>query len=167
MCGRFVTKDQAAMERAWHIGRSNTPNPLAGLYERPRFNIAPQQGNPSRYVPVVRANKDGQPEGVRLQWWLLPFWSKTPRIKYTTFNARVESITAAASFREPFKKRRCLVPVSGWYEWQELPTGNLPWYISPANDEAVMLAGIWERWEHDGEVVESFSLVVGEANGTI
>src|ERR1035438_8017171 len=86
MCGRYVSPEQAAIERQWHIGRHNQPKlsePFAA-----RYNVAPQQGNPANYIPVVRQAEDGVLELVRLQWWLLPFWSKEPRIKYTTFNAR-------------------------------------------------------------------------------
>src|SRR5512147_2810517 len=91
----------------------------------PRYNIAPQQGNPKNYVPIVRRGAGGELELAVVQWWLLPHWSKEPRIKHSTFNARIETVGSLASFREPFKRRRCLIPASGWYEWQELPSGNL------------------------------------------
>jgi hypothetical protein len=118
MCGRYVSPEQAAIERQWHIGRHNQPSlsePFAA-----RYNVAPQQGNSANYVPVVRQADDGELELVRLQWWLLPFWAKEPRIKYSTFNARVETVAKASSFREPLKRRRCIIPALGWYEWQEL-----------------------------------------------
>lgn len=159
MCGRFVSPDQAAIERAWHIGRHSNPDPFAR-----RYNVAPQQGNPANFIPVIREGEDGELELAALQWWLLPFWSKEPRIKYSTFNARVESVASAPSFREPLKRRRCIIPAIGWYEWQELPTGNLPWYLHAANDELLNFAGLWDRWEKDGEVVESCTLIVGPAN---
>jgi putative SOS response-associated peptidase YedK len=90
-----------------------------------------------------------------LQWWLLPFWSKEPRIKYSTFNARIETVAKAASFCDPFKRRRCLIPAVGWYEWQETPSGKQPWYIRPADRNAAMLAGLWDRWQKDDQVIES------------
>ncbi len=89
MCGRYVSPDQAAIERHWHIGRHSQPNLSEPFVAR--RNVAPQQGNPNCYVPVVRRAEGGKPELVRLRWWLLPFWSKEPRIKYSTFNARVET----------------------------------------------------------------------------
>ena len=159
MCGRFVTPEEAAIERFWHIGRHNNPNPLAR-----RYNVAPQQGNPANFIPVIRQDEDGVLELAALQWWLLPFWSKEPRIKYSTFNARVESVATAPSFREPLKRRRCIIPAIGWYEWQELPGGKLPWYLHAANDELLNFAGLWDRWKKDGEVIESCSIVVGPAN---
>jgi putative SOS response-associated peptidase YedK len=158
MCGRYVSPEQAAIERQWHIGPGNS-NPFAA-----RYNVAPQQGNPANSVPVVRQAEDGELELVRLQWWLLPFWSKEPRIKYSTFNARVETVVKAASFREPLKRRRCIIPALGWYEWQELPPGKLPWFLHGAKGEILAFAGLWDRWEREAEVIESCSIIVGPAN---
>jgi putative SOS response-associated peptidase YedK len=170
MCGRYVSPDQAAIERFWNIGRHNQPG-LSGGGAAPfaaRYNVAPQQGNPANFIFVVREAPDGAPgelELARLQWWLLPHWSKEPRVKFSTFNARVENVARAASFREPFKRRRCLVPALGWYEWQELPGGNLPWFLHAATGELLAFAALWDRWEREGQVIESCSLVVGPANG--
>jgi putative SOS response-associated peptidase YedK len=102
-----------------------------------------------------------------MQWWLLPFWSKEPRIKYTTFNARVESVAEAASFREPFKRRRCLIPAMGWYEWQSLAYGKQPWYFHPTDGELVAFAGLWDRWEGDDQAIESCSIIIGEPNAAV
>ncbi|MCC6473765.1 MAG: SOS response-associated peptidase [Burkholderiales bacterium] len=158
MCGRYVSPDEAAIERRFHIGRHDG-NPFPA-----RYNVAPQQGNPANFVPVVRADRDGALEVARLQWWLLPFWSKEPRIRHATFNARVETVAKLASFREPLRRRRCVVPALGWYEWQELPGGNLPWYLHGAHGEVLALAGLWDRWERNGQVIESCTIVVGPAN---
>lgn len=164
MCGRYVSPDEAAIERFWHLGRRS--DPLAGFFKA-RYNVAPQQGNPSAYVPVVRLDRDSNLELVALQWWLLPHWSKEARIKYSTFNARIESAASAASFRVPFKRRRCLIPAMGWYEWQQLPSGKLPWYLCSAKGEPVAFAGLWDRWEQGEQVIESCSIVVGEANNAV
>ena len=158
MCGRYVSPEQGAIERAWHIGRGS-PGAFAA-----RYNVAPQQGNPANYVPVVRRADAGELELVRLQWWLLPSWSREARIKYSTFNARVETVATAASFRGPLKRRRCIIPASGWYEWQELPSGNLPWYLHAADGALLNFAGLWDRWEGGGETVESCTIIVGPAN---
>jgi putative SOS response-associated peptidase YedK len=162
MCGRYVSPEQGAIEREWHIGRHNQPS----LLERfaARYNVAPQQGNPANYVPVVRQAEDGALDLVRLQWWLLPYWSKEPRIKFSTFNARVETVATAASFREPLKRRRCIIPAMGWYEWQELPSGNLPWYLYDPKGGLLALAGLWDRWQGGAEAIESCSIIVGPAN---
>lgn len=100
MCGRYVTTDQAAIERQYHLGRGEG-NPFPA-----RYNVTPQQGNPRAYVSVIRHSADGAPELVTMQWRLLPYWSKEPRIKYSTFITRTDKVASAASFRVPFRKRR-------------------------------------------------------------
>ena len=70
-------------------------------------------------------------------------------------------------FRDSFRKRRCLIPASGWYEWQELPAGNLPWFIHPSGDDLLLFAGLWDRWEREGEVVESCTIIVGPADDSV
>ena len=166
MCGRYVTPGEADIERYWHIGRHNWRSPFANVRQT-RYNVAPQQGNPRSYVPVIRANEDGTLELTDMQWWLLPFWSKETRIKYSTFNARAEGAATAASFREPFKRRRCLIPALGWYEWQGLPNGKQPWYLYSANKEPLAFAGLWDRWEKGEQAIESCTIIVGEANPAV
>lgn len=166
MCGRFVTPEEREIEDFWHIGRKNWKSPFAGL--RPaRFNVAPQQGNPANYIPVIRADADGTLELTDMQWWLLPYWSKVPRIDYTTFNARVESVARAASFKEPFKNRRCLIPARGWYEWQVLPEGKQPWFFHAADDGLLAFAGLWDRWKKGDAVVESCAIIVGDPDSSV
>jgi putative SOS response-associated peptidase YedK len=164
MCGRYVSPEDAAIERSWQLGRDH--NPFAPRFAR-RYNVAPQQGNPAFFIPVIRSGGDGGRELVSMQWWLLPHWSKEPRIRHSTFNARVESVATAPSFRVPFRRRRCLIPAAGWYEWQELPGGNRPWFIKPANDELVAIAGIWDVWRGHGQTIESCAMVIGGANNAI
>ena len=166
MCGRYVAPDEADIENFWHIGRTNWRSPFENV-RRARFNVAPQQGNPRNYVPVIRADADGTLELTDMQWWLLPFWSKEPRIKYSTFNARMESAATSSSFREPFKRRRCLIPAKGWYEWQQLPTGKQPWFFHSVEGALLAFAGLWDRWERDGQVVESCTVIVGEPNAAV
>ena len=163
MCGRFVTPELAEIERFWHIGRHNIHNPFAG-FASARYNVAPQQGNPQNYIPVIRAEADGTLELTDVQWWLLPFWSKEPRAQYSTFNARVESVATNANFREPFRKRRCLIPAKGWYEWKARPEGKQPWFFHAPDDALLAFAGIWDHWARDGQVIESCAIIVGEAD---
>lgn len=161
MCGRYVLAPSPLMDDDppyWGWLR-NLP---------PRYNIAPQQGEPASYVPIVRHTRDNVPELAMVQWWLLPYWSKTPRIKYTTFNARAEELTRKSAFREPLRRRRCLVPATGWYEWEAMPRPpNLPWYIYPAKARGVMFAGLWDRWKGGEEVIESCSIIVTKPNAMI
>jgi len=164
MCGRYVLDPQLGpnADQWWQLWDwlRNLP---------PRYNIAPQQGEPKSYVPILRQRKSGELEPAMVQWWLLPYWAKAPRIRYTTFNARSEEVASKAAFREPLRRRRCLIPASGWYEWEEMPQPpNLPWYIYPARDKGVMFAGLWDRWKgDDGAVIESCSIVVTAPNAAI
>ena len=141
MCGRYALygpKSRSAAEKKSlaDADRALIERFIDKYFETaaPRYNIAPQQGNPKNFIPIVRAGTAGEPELALVQWWLLPNWSKEPRVKFSTFNARIESVGTLASFRDSLKKRRCLIPASGWYEWQELPTGNLPWFVHPSGD---------------------------------
>ncbi len=161
MCGRYVSPDQAAIERTWYIGGSNN-TPF-----RERYNVTPQQGNPAAYVPVIRNDADGNLELSMLQWWLLPYWSKEPRIKFTTFNARTDTVASAASYRVPFRKRRCIIPALGWFEWQMIPSGKMKWFLYRPDREVVRFAGLWDRWHRGDDVVESCTIVVGKVNKTM
>ncbi len=164
MCGRYVTPNQAAIERHYHLGRGQN-NPYPPFAER--YNVTPQQGNPAAYVPVIRHGADGQPQLATMQWWLLPHWSKEPRIKFSTFNARTDKVATAASYRVPFRRRRCLIPALGWFEWQETPRGKLKWWLHRPDRGIVSFAGLWDRWHRGDEVIESCTIIVGEANSAM
>jgi putative SOS response-associated peptidase YedK len=166
MCGRYVAPGEAEIEAFWHIGRHNWRSPYARVRET-RFNVAPQQGNAQNHVPVIRADADGVLELTDMQWWLLPFWSKDARIKYATFNARVESVASSASFREPFRRRRCLIPARGWYEWQNLAGGKQAWYFHAPDNSLLAFAGLWDRWQGEAQVIESCTIIVGEAEAAV
>ena len=166
MCGRFVAPGEAEIEAFWHIGRNNWRSPYARVRQA-RFNVAPQQGNPQNHVPVIRADADGVLELTDMQWWLLPYWSKEARIKYSTFNARIETVASSASFREPFKRRRCLIPARGWYEWQDLPGGKQPWFFHAADNSLLAFAGLWDRWQGEAQAIESCSIIVGEPDAAV
>lgn len=164
MCGRYVTPNQAAIERHYHLGRGqNNPYP-ADAHFAERYNVTPQQGNPAAYVPVIRHGAHGATELVTMQWWLLPYWSKEQRIKFSTFNARTDKVAGAASYRVPFRKRRCLIPALGWFEWQETPRGKMKWWLHKPDRGIVSFAGLWDRWHRGDEVIESCTIIVGEAN---
>ena len=161
MCGRYVTPDQAAIERHYHLGRdSNNPFPA-------RYNVTPQQGNPQAHVPVIRHGADGETELTTMQWWLLPYWSKESRIQFTTFNARTDKVSSAASYRVPFRKRRCVIPALGWFEWQATPQGKMKWWLHRPDRGIVSFAGLWDRWHRGDEVIESCTIIVGAANAAM
>lgn len=164
MCGRFVTPEQAAIERYWHMGGCNN-NPYPPFAAR--YNVTPQQGNPQAYVPVIRHDTEGEPELVMMQWWLLPHWAKASRIEFSTFNARTDKVSSAASYRVPFRKRRCVIPALGWFEWQATPQGKIKWWLHRQDHGIVSFAGLWDRWHRGDEVIESCTIIVGAANAAM
>lgn len=162
MCGRYhIETNTEALYHPFQILIDASDEKEFRLY-----NIAPDQGTatrPPKLEPVIRRSGNGN-ELVMMQWWLLPRWSKERHIKYSTFNARAETVATNATFRYPLRYRRCLVPVSGFYEWQQLPDRKQPWNIGMANRQLFAFAGLWDRWEQEGQVVESYSVIVTEPN---
>ena len=149
MCGRFnVTSDPLTVLLMELVGLPH-PGP-------DNFNAAPTET-----IQVLRIGADGVPELVPMRWWLTPYWSKGPSTRYAMFNARSETAARSPAFREPFRKRRCVVPVSGFYEWTRVHQQKMPYYLRPHEDAGLLLAGLWDRWADAGsdEVVESFTVL--------
>ena len=155
MCGRFIqcTSGEALAER-FHL-------PIIPDLT-PRYNVAPSQS-----VGVIRVTHAGHREFVALRWGLVPAWSPEPRTAYSTFNARAETVADKPTYRQAFRRRRCLIPSDGFYEWRRVGKRKQPYCIAPTDGEPFAFAGLWERWERDGTVVESCTIVVTTANATI
>jgi putative SOS response-associated peptidase YedK len=125
MCGRYRrTTQEEELARLYHI-------PIPKQTDLPiSYNIAPSQ-----QVLTIRFNPETQQRSLdALQWGLIPSWANDPKIGYKTVNARVETIDTAPSFREAFKKRRCLIPADGFYEWQKVVGGKIPFSIGMKDD---------------------------------
>jgi putative SOS response-associated peptidase YedK len=103
--------------------------------------------------------------GTTLRWDLIPNWAKDPKIAYKTINARAETLDTAPSYRQAFKKRRCLIPVDGFYEWK-VPGGKIPYSISMKDDSPFVFAGLWEGWKDpaNGEWLHTCTIITGEPN---
>ncbi|MBL0922106.1 MAG: SOS response-associated peptidase [Phycisphaerales bacterium] len=133
-----------------------------------RYNVAPTQ-----HGPVVRARPDGSREGAMLRWGLIPHWAKDESIGGRLINARAESVHLKPAFRAAFQRRRCLVPVSGFFEWRAVPgsTRKRAHYIRPRAEELFAFAGLWERWTPpDGAPapdLETFTILTTDANDAI
>jgi putative SOS response-associated peptidase YedK len=127
----------------------------------PRYNVAPSQD-----IPIVRQYADGIRELAFARWGLIPPWAKDVSIGYKMVNARTESVSEKPSFRSAFKRRRCVIPVGGFYEWQATDgPRKQPWLIRTAGGGPMSLAGLWEHWEgSDGQVIESCSILTTSAN---
>jgi putative SOS response-associated peptidase YedK len=137
--------------------------PVAEALFEQRFNVAPTQT-----VNVVRAAGDGNAaELARMRWGLIPSWSKDG--KPGPINARCEAVQTNGLFRTAFKKRRCIVPVSGFYEWQKLEgqSRKQPWYFFPATDPLFAFAGLWEIYGEGEARVDTFTVVTTPANELI
>ena len=139
---------------------------LLDLDERliaPRYNIAPTQP-----IVVVRVGDKGR-ELLPMRWGLLPSWVKDPNDFPLLINARAEGIAQKPSFRAAFKRRRCLVPASGFYEWQA--TGGKtkqPYWIAPENGGLIAFAGLWETWiGADGSEIDTAAIVTRDANAAL
>lgn len=156
MCGRFALPATESLADHFSLKQSLT---LA-----PRYNITPSQE-----IAAIRFNVDtGARELVMLRWGLIPFWAKDTRIGYKTINARTEGIADKPAYRDAFKKRRCLIPALGFYEWDHKMKSNPPYFIRLMDSDIMTFAGLWERWKGKGsEVIESCTIITTEANGLV
>ena len=146
MCGRYVSPDEASIEREFDLRRAEWKFPE-------NFNVAP-----TRPVPVVRV-RAGEREGLLLRWGLIPFFAHGVAPKYSTINARIETVRTSPVYRGPWNRaQRCLIVARGFYEWQVQADGNskVPYFIHLNDQEIFGFAGLWEasRRAH-GEPIES------------
>lgn len=134
----------------------------------PRFNVAPLQA-----APVVRLNAHAQRVGVLLRWGLIPSWADDPAIASRLINARAETVFDKPAFRTSAAERRCLIPVSGFYEWQQLPALRLkqPYWIGREDRAPLCFAGLWDSWhsrtpssDHAPESVDTFTILTTTPN---
>lgn len=154
MCGRFtLTASGETLAEAFNLDEAPAI--------QPRYNIAPTQP-----VAAVRLSPDaGKRELTFFQWGLVPSWSKDAQIGSRLINARAETVTEKPSFRTAFKRRRCLIPASGFYEWQRQGNRKQPMYVQAREGVVFALAGLWESWHGaDGSELESCTILTTEPN---
>ena len=160
MCGRYTLSVTPEMLRT-------LVNVDASLNLQPRYNIAPTQ-----MAPVVRPSEHGRRMDM-LRWGLIPSWSKDKAIASKLINARGETVARKPSFRDSYQKRRCLVPVDGFYEWRREGDVKLPFRIGFKGGGPFVFAGLWESWtvpenqEDAGSVIETYTIVTTDANDKI
>lgn len=116
--------------------------------------------SPSQQIPVIRQQGLSRTLAL-LNWGLVPHWSKDRLIAAHTFNARVETLAQKPAFRDSFKAKRCIIPVSGFYEWRQEGRRKKPYYIFRKDQKPVALAGLWDCWvdRRSGEQIESCALI--------
>jgi putative SOS response-associated peptidase YedK len=155
MCGRYlILSSPQAFRRLF--GYRQQPNFPA------RYNVAPTQP-----VPIVRHN-EGEREFALVRWGLIPPWVKDPRKLTLLVNARAESVNAKPAFRNAMRRRRCLFPADGFYEWKDDGGRKRPFCIRPAERGPIAFAGLWETWAGpNGEEMESAAIITTTANADI
>ena len=124
----------------------------------PRYNIAPSQS-----IPVIRDTETSR-ELVMARWGLIPNWSKASKSKYSTINARIESVAEKPTYRTPFKRRRCLIPADGFYEWKQVNGNKVPHHIRMRDSKIFAFAGLWDHWEGEDESIYSCTIIVMPSN---
>ncbi|HYO89862.1 MAG TPA: SOS response-associated peptidase [Candidatus Limnocylindrales bacterium] len=151
MCGRFtLTVDPEQLALAF--GLTTVPE------YTPRYNLAPTQD-----ALVITADQPSEAQFMR--WGLIPSWSKDASIGSKLINARAETAAEKPSFRNALRRRRCIVPASGFFEWQARAGGKQPLYITVKDAPVIGLAGLWEIWRDPaGEDVRTFTILTTEAN---
>jgi putative SOS response-associated peptidase YedK len=158
MCGRFNLRTNPRDFADFFAAQA----PPAAEQLLMGFNIAPTQD-----VLAVRADS-GSREAVPLRWGLIPSWADDPKIGNRMINARSETAPDKPAFRTPFKRKRCLIPASGFYEWQKRDDGKQPYHIHPQQGGLMAFAGLWDRWQPaDGDAIESCTILTTSANRTL
>ena len=157
MCGRYAL--HSALARiATEFGIAEAAE-FASVAS-PGYNIAP-----GRDVPVCVADYDDTRHLRIMRWGLVPGWARDVSIGQRLINARSETLGEKPAYRSAYRRRRCVVPADGFFEWQKTPTGKQPWYTRRADLRPLAMAGLWEHRERDGEApLVSFTIVTTEAN---
>lgn len=158
MCGRYNLRTSAAEIGELFSVRVAPENEQLLL----RYNIAPTQD-----VLAVRMGAGGR-EAAPLRWGLIPSWADDPKIGNRMINARADGVASKPSFRAAFKRRRCLIPASGFYEWQARDGRKQPYHIAPHVGGLMAFAGLWEHWARNGELpIESCTIITTDANRSL
>lgn len=157
MCGRFtITHPDEAIARLFGAVPGNDLPPV------PRYNICPTNA-----VAVVTS--EGGTRRLRaMRWGFVPQWAKTPTDGPLIINARSDTVAVKPAFREAIRKRRCLIPASGFYEWSAGPGGaRLPWYITRTDGQPMAFAGLWQHWEGAEGALDTCAMVTTDAGRDI
>lgn len=156
MCGRYaiyITKEEIETYFDVESDKEDLFNP--------NYNVAPGSFN-----PVVIEPKPSLYGVELLRWGLVPKWTDDPNIGYKMINARSETLTEKPSFKNSFKRRRCLIPANGFYEWQKIGGIKFPYYIQPLETDLFAFAGLYEKWNDKttGEPLWTYTIITTTAN---
>jgi len=163
MCGRFVSASPPDQIAAY-FGATLSESLLA-----PSYNVAPTND-----VYAVIETPEGERRLEAFHWGLVPVWSKDIKTGLKMINARAETVATSGAFKRPFKQRRCIIPVDGFYEWQARPgqKKKQPYYIQRDDGEPLAFAGLWEVWRDkaggpDAPWLHSCTIITTTANETM
>lgn len=157
MCGRYT--HLYTWRQLHRLMGLTTPEGDGPLELRAAYNTAPSQS-----APIVRESADHERAASLARWGLVPAWSADPTKGVRPINARSEGVATSRMFRPALQRRRCLVPISGFYEWKREGKGKIPHYIRPIGGGILALAGLWERWGEGDAAVETFAILTTAAN---
>lgn len=155
MCGRYnlIATGQQLMD---HFKLLSVPA------HKPDYNIPPGQ----KILAIVQLEEENN-RAVNLHWGLIPSWSKDSKISSHLINARAETLTEKPSFKNAYRQRRCLIPATGFFEWQAGTNGKQPYHIHKQENALFAFAGVWEHWEHQQETIYSCTIITTAANDKI
>ncbi|MCH8260501.1 MAG: SOS response-associated peptidase [Planctomycetes bacterium] len=151
MCGRYnIIASAAELAELFGIDLVD--------WTEPRYNVAPTQ-----MAPIIRIDSDSENRKFEmLKWGMMPRWLKVPK---PIINVRSETIMDKPTFRKSFEERRCLVPATGFYEWQKLGSAKQPFHIFKRDEPIFAFAGIWDRFKGaDDEMIESYAILTTSPN---
>jgi putative SOS response-associated peptidase YedK len=160
MCGRArLSSDVSEIKLVFSIPPERPPPNFAASW-----NVAPTDS-----LPVVRYDaRAGERSLDVMRWGLVPFWAKDIKVGFANINAKAEGVDMRPAFREAFQRRRCLVPLDNFYEWQKLGKDRQPYAVALADRRVMAMAGLWESWRSpDGERLRSFAIVTTAANALL
>lgn len=155
MCGRFVF-DSSLTEIKDRFAAKAMFDEFS-----PRYNIAP-----GMFMPIILEN-DGR-IAVLARWGLIPFWAKNPQIGYKMINARAEGLSVKPAFRKPFINQRCLVPATGFFEWQRIEKDKIPFLFHLKSINIFAFAGLYEYWKDaEGRPLTTFTIITTVPNAVV
>src|ERR1039457_1492840 len=161
MCGRYGRRADKQRIAEWM--QAHDTNVFDDSYLAPPYNVAPQS-----FQPVVRLSPEtGERELTIMRWGLVPFWSKDGKIAFNTINAKAETITTSPAYREPMKRRRCLVPADWFYEWKKLDAKTKQPYAIAMKDRSLLaFAGLWDSWKDKttGQTLDTYTVITADPN---
>ena len=161
MCGRFTLRARltdlaAEFDLKWALEQDWTPN---------------SDIRPTTQIPIIR-QINGERELAMVRWGLVPPWEPEPKTKYSTFNAKAETVSEKASYKKPFQKQRCLIVADGYDEWKVVGgTEKKPikqrYHIHCPDDRFFAFAGLWEHWEREENAVDSATIIITSGNAEL